>query len=241
MHIHRVVSRYASVTDPVVASDGFTYEKKILQQYLDDCKQAGQSAISQQTKDILQETLYPNESLKKFVELLKDLKLPPQTSLSAPQPFSGEDDSKEKEVEQAPMYSASQQGPNRVKRDDGPHGNNPPSIRAQGANDLHQQQGGKGGHQQQNNNGNQSRHPCVRIYGLCNFGDDCVYASYPYESCLNYLKGKCRFGARCQEAHVDVQPTQGSGGQGGGYSGGSGNGGGGSYGGRNKGGSRWNK
>eukprot|EP00760_Papus_ankaliazontas_P038882 PhM_4_TR9391/c0_g1_i1/m.65205 len=169
-HIHRVVSRYAAVQDPVVASDGFTYEKRVLQQYLDDCRNAQQTAISQQTKEVLQDTLYPNESLKKFVELLKDLKMPTQTPLTTVPGSLGHDDT-----------PAAHPGPR------GGHKHTPTTAQP---------------------GVTPTRHPCVRIYGLCNFGDDCVYASYPYEACLNYLKGKCRFGARCQEAHVDSQTGQ---------------------------------
>eukprot|EP00759_Apiculatamorpha_spiralis_P054609 PhF_6_TR6988/c2_g1_i1/m.10354 len=197
MQIQRVVSRYASVQEPVVASDGFTYEKRVLQQYLDDCKQAGQQAISQQTKEVLQETLYPNESLKKFVELLKELKIPNQTNVSVPLPFPGEEEAKpaveekpEPTTYQQPQSNQSNQQQRSSKREDS------------GSNNKASNNNGSGSQP--------SRHPCVRIYGLCNFGDDCVYAQYPYESCLNYLKGKCRFGSRCQEAHVDVQ-TGGSG------------------------------
>lgn len=46
-------------------------------------------------------------------------------------------------------------------------------------------------------------HPCLRVYGLCNFDDDCTFANYPYEACLNHIKGKCRFGSTCKELHVD--------------------------------------
>jgi hypothetical protein len=57
--------------------------------------------------------------------------------------------------------------------------------------------------------GNDMRlHPCVRVYGYCNYKDSCTYAPYPYDACLSHLKGKCRFGNQCHELHVDFRgPT----------------------------------
>lgn len=46
-------------------------------------------------------------------------------------------------------------------------------------------------------------HPCMRVYGNCNFGDDCRFACYPFNSCLNHIKGKCHHGNTCKEVHVD--------------------------------------
>jgi len=34
-------------------------------------------------------------------------------------------------------------------------------------------------------------HPCVRTFGRCNFGEDCLFASFPRDWCLGFLKGKC--------------------------------------------------
>jgi hypothetical protein len=68
--VQRVVSRYAVVEEPVVASDGFTYERKVIQTYLTECRASKSEAISQQTKEVLTETLLPNQSLRKFIDLL---------------------------------------------------------------------------------------------------------------------------------------------------------------------------
>lgn len=46
-------------------------------------------------------------------------------------------------------------------------------------------------------------HPCLRVYGDCNFKSSCSYAGYPYKACLSYLKGRCRFGERCHEPHMN--------------------------------------
>lgn len=46
-------------------------------------------------------------------------------------------------------------------------------------------------------------HPCLRVYGDCNFKSSCSYAGYPYEACLSFLKGRCRFGRRCHEPHME--------------------------------------
>lgn len=47
-------------------------------------------------------------------------------------------------------------------------------------------------------------HPCLRVYGTCNYGKSCAYANYPYDACLSNLKGRCRFGLQCHERHVDL-------------------------------------
>lgn len=52
------------------------------------------------------------------------------------------------------------------------------------------------------------RHPCIRVFGSCMFNDDCRYADFPYLACLNHIKGKCRFGERCKELHVDRDDPQ---------------------------------
>jgi hypothetical protein len=157
--VQRVVQRYAVVQEPVVASDGFTYERNVIQQYLDDCQRETQPAISQQTKEELGPNLVPNQSLKKLVELLKTVKAPESSSANSPQ---------------RERVEARESGtPSKDRR------------------------GGGGG--------DDRLHPCIRVYGYCNYKESCVYANYPFEACLNYLKGKCRFGATCKELHVEQQ------------------------------------
>lgn len=53
-----------------------------------------------------------------------------------------------------------------------------------------------------------ARHPCIRVFGSCVFKDDCRYADFPFQACLNHIKGKCRFGERCKELHVDRDDPQ---------------------------------
>jgi hypothetical protein len=157
--VQRIVQRYTVVQDPVVASDGYTYERGVISKYLDDCHSAAppMPAVSQQTSETLTEVLVPNQSLKKLVELLKVIKpqeVPPvsdATTFKAPEEvFDGE------------------------------------------------AQGGSDGR----------LHPCVRVYGFCNYKESCAYAKYPYESCLSHLKGKCRFGGSCHELHVEFKAPQ---------------------------------
>lgn len=171
--VQRVVQRYTIVQEPVVASDGFTYERRIIKQYLDECMRSGVSPISQQTQSELSSTLIPNQSLKKLVELLRQTK---PTGEHPSTPGSG------------PVAS--------------PHASSAtaPSPKADVGTVKPAQGGGS------NNEGR--LHPCVRVYGYCNYKDTCTYAQYPYDACLSHLKGKCRFGAQCHELHVDFRgPT----------------------------------
>lgn len=146
--VQRVVQRYAVVTSPVVASDGYTYERDTIKSYLDDCKTTGTRATSQQTHTELGSALIPNHSLKKLVDLLKTYKPPSAESKSAAA---------------APVEQ-------------------PRGADAKNA-----------------------THPCVRVYGFCNYKDNCTYAQYPYDACLSHLKGKCRFGTQCHELHVEIK------------------------------------
>jgi prefoldin subunit 5 len=84
--VQRVVQRYTVVQDPVVASDGFTYERRTIQQYIDDCARTRAAPVSQQTREELTNTLVPNQSLKKLVDLLKSVKA------DAPMPQAGNKD-----------------------------------------------------------------------------------------------------------------------------------------------------
>lgn len=152
--VQRVVQRYAIVTSPVVASDGYTYERDTIKAYLDDCKNTNTRATSQQTHTELGSTLIPNHSLKKLVDLLKSYK-PPSTEQPAKSNLGA------------------------VANQD--------QIR--------------GGNQDHKN----ALHPCVRVYGFCNYKENCTYAQYPYDACLSHLKGKCRFGSQCHELHVEIK------------------------------------
>ena len=80
--------------------------------------------------------------------------------------------------------------------------------------------GVKGQHQEAYNG---KKHPCLRVYGKCNFenaSEPCIFKDAPFDSCLQFLKGHCMRGASCKELHCDphtflpVQATQYNGGQG---------------------------
>lgn len=36
------------------------------------------------------------------------------------------------------------------------------------------------------------RHPCIRIYGKCSYGDKCKFANAKRNVCLYWLRGKCK-------------------------------------------------
>ena len=64
------------------------------------------------------------------------------------------------------------------------------------------EQGGGRGRQDDSTQGGRL-HPCIRVYGFCNYKDECAFARYPYDACLNNIKGKCRFGSSCKELHIN--------------------------------------
>lgn len=172
--VQRVVQRYTIVQEPVVASDGFTYERRIIKQYLDECMRSGVSPISQQTQSELNSVLVPNQSLKKLVELLRQTR--PAEAPPSPN------------TEPAPSPNAQPSA-------------TAPSPKAEVAT-------GNSKSTASNASAESRLHPCVRVYGYCNYKDTCTYAQYPYDACLSHLKGKCRFGTQCHELHVDFRgPT----------------------------------
>jgi hypothetical protein len=188
--VQRVVTRYTVVQDPVVASDGFTYERHVIQQYLDDCIREGQPAISQQTKEELKPNLVPNQSLKKLVELLKSVKPKEVPAVSASVDIPREEDSdskkwKAKEPDTAGFKECSDL--EAILRDNAKRDSDSKRAPPKGGKDATQKK----------------LHPCLRVYGFCNYKDDCTFAMYPYEACLNHIKGKCRFGTNCKELHVN--------------------------------------
>jgi len=185
--VQRIVGRYTVVNDPVVASDGFTYERRTIEQYLEDCASSGVPAVSQQTKEPLNATLVANMSLKKLVDLLKNIK-----PLELP-PTSGGVASIAK-VPTAPVAPSVVPGGGGMGPGPGAYGMHP----------------GMGGHVDPRTipgtgpNG-ERLHPCVRVYGFCNYKESCAYARYQYEACLSHLKGKCRFGQQCHELHINFK------------------------------------
>eukprot|EP00758_Cryptobia_borreli_P006244 Tbor_TRINITY_DN5102_c1_g10::TRINITY_DN5102_c1_g10_i1::g.26350::m.26350 len=173
--VQRVVQRYAVVEEPVVASDGFTYERSIIKKYLDDCNQSGMPPTSQQTQTVLTGVLIPNQSLKKLVELLKPAR--PTSEMPTAIPSAAETASG--------MGTASLRNKTDITNA-GPTGPGVAVSKAGGAPDG-------------------ELHPCMRVYGFCNYKENCTYAQYPFDACLSHLKGKCRFGSQCHELHVDVK------------------------------------
>ncbi|EAN90179.1 putative RNA-binding protein [Trypanosoma cruzi] len=170
--VQRIVQRYAAVTDPVVASDGFTYERDVITNYFNECQAQKNIPMSQQTHTELTMMLFPNRSFKRFLEQLMETK----------------------PAEMRAEASSSSHGN---------HGGNAnASSRSAGnAQNTHKADvSNKSG----NTGANGERlHPCVRVYGYCNYKDACAYALYPYDACLSHLKGKCRFRSQCHERHVD--------------------------------------
>nr|CCC94500.1 putative RNA binding protein [Trypanosoma congolense IL3000] len=240
--VERIVEQYAAVSDPVVASDGFTYENALIREYLRDCANSRTKAYSQLTKEELLDVLVPNQTLLRLVQMLKHVHPPevPAVSVRAPimplTPYQlteggekgmggnlkwagSEHDSvasplRVSELEASLVSAANASGIGKGQGTNS-HSNNSSNNNNNNSNgstgrrwegrlnpsqqqQLHQQTGGFAG----KNIGR--KHPCLRVYGRCNFLDDCAFANYPYEACLNYIKGKCRFGQHCKELHVSA-------------------------------------
>ena len=192
--VHRVIQRYTAVQDPVVASDGFTYERQVIQQYLDDCTEAGIEAYSQQTKEVLDGNLIPNQSLKKLVELLKTVKAQEVPQVAARQPIPPPRDGVPNTI------TESDETDELHKKDRVLHAHDLEVTLTQ---QTHDSDSAKGAKSDRDEKDSTRLHPCIRVYGFCNYKDECIFACYPYEACLNHIKGKCRFGGRCKELHVD--------------------------------------
>jgi uncharacterized phage infection (PIP) family protein YhgE len=170
--VQRTTSRYLQVKNPVVASDGFTYDREVIERYFKDCLNNGEDPTSQQNKSKLDPTqLIPNQSLKKLLELLDSIK-PDESEVAA-----GAAASRGAAI---PHHTAIMRDPSIVES------RGPSSAAATSAN------GGR-------------LHPCLRVFGQCNYGDNCTFAHYPYDACLSYIKGKCRFGSQCHEQHVNLK------------------------------------
>lgn len=282
--VETVVRRYSGVRDPVIASDGFTYERANITQYLKECAMSKSKAYSQQTKEELSDMIVQNVSLNRLVNMLLSVgtcelpplidrapimpaqssqgmnrggslpsaSVPPTTTSAAvaPTPRSagghrtpaaangavsanptsalpqawaaaGEQETGANESVTAaaagtvPSPTGQMLSPNAGSTSVSPaapagvNGNNANSNRrfehsAGGGGTVSNAMGsgkyGKGG---AHGGAKPTLHPCLRVYGLCNFMEDCTFANYPFEACLNYIKGKCRFGAHCKELHVD--------------------------------------
>jgi len=50
------------------------------------------------------------------------------------------------------------------------------------------------------------KHPCARIFGACQ--SSCRFSEYPRECCLQFLKGKCKFGDQCRELHLRTEQAK---------------------------------
>ncbi|CBH16715.1 RNA binding protein, putative [Trypanosoma brucei gambiense DAL972] len=226
--VKRVVEQYATVNEPVVASDGFTYESELIRDYLRECASSQTKAYSQLTKEELLDVLVPNQTLSRLVKMLQQvcpMDVPPVSVRTPIPPFKplqqGEVGSKgvgsnlnwagdergpgtsaiqASDVETAMVSAATTPGVSGVHSSNAQAvTSNPNGATARRWENRQAQQPQVSGFTGKNSN---RKHPCLRVYGRCNFLEDCAFANYPYGACLNYIKGKCRFGQHCKELHV---------------------------------------
>ncbi|CCW60822.1 unnamed protein product [Phytomonas sp. EM1] len=209
--VENLVRRFANTRDLVVASDGYTYEREALDRYFKECSGSNSKAYSMQTKEELTDVVIPNKSLIRLVSHLKSVRLEdipqlvhriPITYFANSQPRSGwtEEGTLLRSVD--PSGGGTTAGQQRAD----PNSVHVP-VAATATTGSHRLATGHRFEHDTNkaNRGGskQALHPCLRVYGFCNFMTDCTFANYPYEACLNHIKGKCRFSQNCKELHVD--------------------------------------
>ncbi|KPA82642.1 putative mitochondrial RNA binding protein [Leptomonas pyrrhocoris] len=181
--VKEIVDRYVGVKDAVVASDGFTYERETISSYIDGCKEAGGTPTSYQTEKPLTSLLIPNRSLKTLVDRLVTLQKAELTS--SPAATDGVP------AHPKPIATGRSNAAGGNTNDSAPRRNVHGSKESAGAVELN----AKG----------ERVHPCIRVYGYCNYNESCAYAKYPYDACLSNLKNKCRFKNQCHERHVEFR------------------------------------
>ncbi|CAJ1014638.1 hypothetical protein Q4I30_000355 [Leishmania utingensis] len=183
-NVKEIVDRYVGVKDAVVASDGFTYERETISSYIEGCKEAGGTPTSYQTEKPLTSLLIPNRSLKTLVDRLVTVqktepKMPAPVDRNPVQHYS-----KPMATGRVGNMSGSQNDAQRRSIQGGGKDNlSPVELNAKG----------------------ERVHPCIRVYGYCNYNENCAYAKYPYDACLSNLKNKCRFKNQCHERHVEFR------------------------------------
>ncbi|RNF12201.1 RNA-binding protein [Trypanosoma rangeli] len=238
--VERVVNQYASVKDPVVASDGFTYENVSIRDYLRECASTNTKAYSQLTKEELLDVVVPNQTLRRLVHMLQSVRasevppisqrrpIPPYTPQQSDANWKGNNANSngansgnglnwaDEEVNQgatpirvAELEASLAKAANAGSLNASQSSNAVPSSTVTNTNaNTSNPVSRRWETRQAQNAGNSAKlsnkkHPCLRVYGHCNFLDDCAFANYPYEACLNNIKGKCRFGQHCKELHVN--------------------------------------
>lgn len=197
--VENVVRRYALVVSPIIASDGYTYELEAMSNYLKECRDSRTNAYSQQTKEELANVVVPNLSLARLVSYLKSVRLTevpevPKRSTISSVPVGARSLAwaMDGSAVAASMSAVAASGNINSNAPGGP--TEATSVRAaarpfESMGDIRAKI--------------RDKHPCLRVFGFCNFSRDCTFANYPYSACLNYIKGKCRFGSNCKELHVN--------------------------------------
>jgi hypothetical protein len=224
--VHAVLVKYEGVEDPVVGSDGFTYERRSLLAYFEDCRASNVEPRSSSTGEILSFEIMSNSTLRRIVDQLRGIRAdgpapPPQVGTK--QPAAQQPPAAQRSVPPPPPAYSATRPPGAVQQY-APAAALPPQYAshlvpqpqqappAYGGAPVPQQQpaGGGGGLTFALLNATPglsltgNTHPCLRVYGSCNFGPGCAWAKYPLECCLSHLKGRCRYGQLCKELHVEL-------------------------------------
>jgi hypothetical protein len=83
--VHNIIGRYAGVEDPVVASDGFTYERRTILAYFEECDRSGVEPQSNQAEVTLTKELMPNSTLRRIVDQVRAVRAPGEPAPAPPQ------------------------------------------------------------------------------------------------------------------------------------------------------------
>lgn len=224
-YVSRRIHEFVPIEDLVVHHDGYTYSRNSLPKDVKPSSASSGNPTEHHTEEESGEALLPNRTLIMMLEKLAGL-FPPSERGS---PYSnlplGDDlycfspamvggmlgsAATRRPQDNTGMYN-SYPSPLTMRSASSTHPQQPQSQSQhhQHTTALQPQQQPSPGSVQQNGTATYHRevtekfHPCLRVYGTCNYGRNCAYAKYPYDACLSNLKGRCRFGNQCHERHVE--------------------------------------
>ena len=229
--IARVADRFSAVNDPVVASDGYTYERRDLENYMTECRASHVVARSLLTDEPITDAVVGNHSMKRLLALIREVdpagvaascscvpavvvdETPSDTggsgsrtrrpSVGGGSAHSGADGSEAPPQPRAHQVRVVSPTTTTAATTTGAGAASSSSSSSSATAKLAAAAAAAAGRA-----AGRRLHPCLRVYGRCKFDDECKFAAFPFECCLSFLKGKCKYGDQCQEPHVHFDQQQ---------------------------------